>query len=357
MTEKRAVIYWFLMPIVLLILYPSAVLSQTVSVQNGLGEYGFGWMFGRNGSCYVVMPRHVSGPFPRVTITTAAPVENTSATVVAPFWEGIDLALGVARGNILERCTATLDELMETRAGLSAAQGDLLRLSPSGEVTRSKLRFTDRNYLSFTGYLNSDETSIAQGTSGAFVFVDGRPIGMAISSDDPARGLFMRSGEIFIHVSRFLDEQGGAYIPAAQSTGEEASQLTEEALPLRFVESSVAATNPRFAPENMVGAGQFVFKPQRVMRFVFGFDEPTAVSRIVLKSTNSETQTNPKDIILRWSVDSKGERFRELRRGQMGPDGVFDTGDMAKRNIRYLEVIALNTWGGGDVVIDEVTAH
>ncbi|KEQ08502.1 hypothetical protein GV67_15310 [Pseudorhizobium pelagicum] len=107
----------------------------------------------------------------------------------------------------------------------------------------------------------------------------------------------------------------------------------------------------------MVEEGRFIFGTQRVMRFVFGFDEPTAVSRIVMQSTTTENQTKPKDVILRWSVDSKREHFRELQRGEMGPDGVFDSGQMAGRNIRYLEIIALNTWGDGDVVIDQVTAY
>lgn len=345
------------MHIILWILYPSLGLSQTVSIQNGLGEYGFGWMFGRNGACYVVMPKHVAGPFPRVTVSTSAPVESASATVVAPFWNGIDLALGIARGGLLDRCTSTLDDLEETGAGLNAMHGELVRLSPSGEMTRNRIRFADRDYLSFTGYLDSGQASIAQGTSGAFVFADGRPIGMAITSDDPARGLFMRSGEILIHVHRFLDEQGGAYLPAPPSAEEGENHSNGNALPLRFIEASVPAINPQFAPENMVEEGRFIFGTQRVMRFVFGFDEPTAVSRIVMQSTTTENQTKPKDVILRWSVDSKREHFRELQRGEMGPDGVFDSGQMAGRNIRYLEIIALNTWGDGDVVIDQVTAY
>ena len=167
----------------------------------------------------------------------------------------------------------------------------------------------------------------------------------------------MRSGEILIHVHRFLDEQGGAYLPAPPSAEEGENHSNGNALPLRFIEASVPAINPQFAPENMVEEGRFIFGTQRVMRFVFGFDEPTAVSRIVMQSTTTENQTKPKDVILRWSVDSKREHFRELQRGEMGPDGVFDSGQMAGRNIRYLEIIALNTWGDGDVVIDQVTAY
>lgn len=313
-------------------------------------------MFGRGGSCYIVMPKHVAGPFPRVTISTAAPVETSTATVIAPFWQGIDLALGVARGALLDRCTGNLGDLTETSAVLNATAGDLLRLTPNGEETRNRVRIGDRNYLTFTGTLETSGTDIAQGTSGAFAFADGRPLGMAISSDGPTRAAFMRSGEILIHVRRFLEEQGGAYAPSAEVAAKTESTVPG-ALPLQYVRSSAPPLNPRFAPENMVGTGQFVFSPQRRMSFVFGFDDITAVSRVMIRSTASASQTTPKNIIVRWSLDPEGRRFGSWHRGEMGPDGVFDSGQMAARNLRYVEIIVLNTWSAGEVVIDAVTAY
>ena len=91
--------------------HASAAGAQTVSIQNGLGEHGFGWMFEHGGACHLVMPKHVAGPFPCVTVTTAAPVESASAKMIAPFWDSIDLAVGVVRGGLGERCTGALDDL------------------------------------------------------------------------------------------------------------------------------------------------------------------------------------------------------------------------------------------------------
>lgn len=342
--------------LMLFVSYPHATKAQSVSIQNGLGEFGFGWMFGRSGTCYIIMPRHVAGPFPRVTVSTEAPVENATATVIAPFWPGIDLALGVARGPIGDRCSSELDTLAETRLTASAHQADLLRLTPTGEVTRSSLKLADRTYLTFTGTLQTDDAAIGQGTSGAFAYVDGRPIGMAITSDDHSRALFIRSGEILIHIKRYLDEQGGAFLasPEPEPAGQDEDV---NALPLRVLESAIRPINPQFAPENLVGPGHFVFSPQRRMQVIVGFDEITPVSRLVIRSSPQPGQTSPKSILLNWSLEGEGAGFRSWLRGEMGADGVFDTGLVAQRNLWRLEVIMLDAWGSGDITLDEIVAY
>lgn len=336
--------------------YPVNAYAQSVSIQNGLGEFGFGWMFGRNGTCYVIMPKHVAGPFPRVTVSTPAPVESVTATVIAPFWQGIDLAIGIARGSIVDRCRADLSDLNETWNVTSAHQADLLRLTPTGEISRSRLRLDERTYLTFSGTLDDAGSVIGQGTSGAFAFVNGRPAGMAITSDDPSRATFIRSGEILVHVRRYLEEQGGAFV-AASEAGAVAQTQNADALPLRFLESSVRASNPLFAPENLVGPGKFVFAPHSRMQFALGFDSVTPVSRVVIRSSPEAAETSPKSIILNWSREDDGANFRVWLRGEMGPDGVFDSGEVAPRDLRRLQVIVRDAWGSGDIVIDEVTAY
>lgn len=334
---------------------PIKLAAQTVSVQNGYGDYGFGWMFGRNDACYIIMPKHVAGPFPRVTIRTAAPVLSSNATVIAPFWPGVDLALGVARGELTGRCTAELDDLRLGSQEMSSHTADLLRLSPNGEVSRMLIKVQDTTYLDFTGTIADGSQEISQGTSGAFAFIKGRPIGMAITSDDPVRARFMRAGEILINVRRFLEEQGGAYTPPQDYTTK-AQTDAPNALPLAFVSSSMPPVNPMFAPENVLGDGPFVFAPSRTMRLVLGFEEITQVSRLVVKSTAKEGQTIPKSVLLRISIHPNGYRFSNWARMEMGPDGVLDTGIMAPRNARHIEIRIFDSWSTGDIAIDNVAA-
>jgi hypothetical protein len=320
------------------------VYAQTVSVQNGLGEYGFGWMFNRNGTCYVVMPKHVAGPFPAVTIFTSAPVQHTTATVIAPFWPDIDLALGVARGGITERCTAKLDNLLVRKSDLAHHSADLLRLSETGEIYRKQIEVRDRGYLDFTGRVADGSSEIGQGTSGAFAFVKGRPIGMAITTDNPSHARFIRAGEILIHIRRFLEEQGGVYSPVRsdETTENQRQSGQSDTLPLRFISSTVAPTNPMHAPDNLVSDGKFVFENGSFASLVFGFEKTRQVSRVTAVGKPMDQQTVAKTILLRTSVD---------------PDGVLDTGALQPRNMHFLELRILDTWGSGDVVLNSVTTY
>lgn len=355
---KRRIPIFMLKPSALILfiaLYHTQTFAQTVSIQNGLDEYGYGWMFGRNGTCYIVMPKHVAGPFPRVTVSTAAPVDSATATVISPFWNDIDLSIGIARGALVDRCIAKMDDLTETRAEAAAYRADLLRLNPNGELESRALTISDRSYLTFTGTLADGNDDIGRGTSGAFAFINGKPIGMAITSDDPTRARFIRTGEILVHLRRFLDEQGGAY-GFADEIDSQPIVAEKNALPLRYVRSEMPPINPKFAPENLVLDGQFVFAPKTHMSFTVGFEIITPVSRLVIRATPIATQTSPKSLIIQWSTDDDGHRFREWIRAEMGPDGVFDTGPLAPRNLRLLKVIVLDSWGSGDVVIDSITA-
>lgn len=302
------------------------------------------------------MPQHVAGPFPRVTIRTSAPVVFSNATVIAPFWPGVDLAIGVARGELRDRCTAELDDLRLGSRELSSHTADLLRLSPNGEASRMPIKIQDRTYLDFTGTTADGSQDVSQGTSGAFAFANGRPIGMAITSDDPTRAKFMRAGEILINVRRFLEEQGGAYTPPQNNTTT-AQADAPNALPLAFVSSSMPPINPMFSPENVVGDGPFVFAPARSMRLVLGFDDITQVSRLTAQSSPQKGQTSPKSILLRTSVDPNGNRFSNWARAEMGPDGILDTGNMAPRNARLIEIRVFDAWGEGDIVIDYVASY
>lgn len=343
----------FILTLIFASYYPEESKAQTVSVQNGLNEYGYGWMFGHSGNCYVVLPKHVAGPFPRVTISTAAPVENATATIVTPFWEGIDMALGVVRGGVADRCSRSLQDLEETRRSASARQVDLIRLNPNGELNQTTLSVVERSYLTFSAEVVHEADTITQGSSGSFAFVNDQPVGMAITSADDRQATFIRAGELYINLQRYLEEQGGAYLelPAIAET----EKNDPNALPLRYIDTSLRAVNPMYAPENIVGDGDFVFAPERLMSLSVGFENIQSVTRFTLTSDVSGGYALPKEIIVNWSTDESGARYREWFRGEVGPDGIFDTGNLAPRNLRRLQVIILNTWGSGEIVLSDIS--
>ena len=339
--------------------YPSSAASQTVSVLNSEGGHGHGYMFGYAGNCYVALPRHVAGPdyFPRVNLSTPAPVVSGTGTVPRPFWEGIDLALAVASEGMRERCTASLDDLDPSRTAQRAATAHILRLLPDGSEDRVEIVVGDRGYLTFVGQVApSDSGEIAQGTSGAFAFHEGEPIGMAITSDDTRRATFMRVEEIRMHLARFLSQTGSNPAGSSMATTEAPETASDAGLRIALVSASVPAVSPSHAPENMLTDGVFVFEPARHVAFDFRFepDERRPVSRLRMQAPGDGTYAVPKNILIQASVEAGGAGFRTIARRQVGPDGAFDTGQIAPRLAKRLRIIVLDAWSDGPIAIERV---
>ncbi|TNF57464.1 MAG: hypothetical protein EP307_13960 [Rhodobacteraceae bacterium] len=331
----------------------TAAAAQTVAVQNGMDERGHGWMFRADGVCYVAMPAHVAGLSPRVTLTTAAPVATGTGTVILPFWEGIDLGLAVARGGIEARCTESLDRLKPDARARAAVQAQVLRLGPTGEEERVPIRIEDRGYLTFRGFPTDPSDILAKGTSGAFAFAGDAPIGMAYEVEDGAT--FMRAEEIHMNIARYLSEQGATFSATLEQTPIAAAA---NAVPMTLAGSSVPPINPQFAPENMLGPGLFVFQPQRLNQFTFDVqgDDAKPFSSISISAPTDAGHALPKDLLIEFSTSRSDARWIQWGRGQMGPDGVYDSGARAARNMAALRVTVLSVWGDGPVAIDRIEA-
>ena len=334
----------------------NGLMAQSVRVQNGLGDWGYGWMFGHAGNCYAALPEHVAGPLPKVTIATAAPVESDQATIVKPFWPGIDLAVAVLdRGPLDARCTAELDDLVPPNAERNAAHALVLRVTPVGEQERLPIRILDRDYLKFTGELTRDGDAIGQGTSGAFAFVDEQPIGMALTSDDENRADFMRAEEIALNIGRYLSEQGRAFSASPSS----APAALDAGLALRGVHTNTPPVLPQFGPENTLGDGLFVTRPNGpvVLTFRLNDQNPVAVRRLRMIAPPDGEHTVPKAIVVELDAGTGGDRFRFWTRGEMRPDGVFDTGPLAGRNARWIRVTIQSAWSEGTIAVDRVVVE
>jgi len=327
--------------------------AQTVSVTNDIGGNGYGWMFQSEGICYMVTPRHVAGELPRITVKSEAPVANGIGTVFRPFWPGLDLALAVVRGGIEERCTETLDSLQVSRLARSSQTAQLLRLSPSGEPQRQRLNLNRRTYLTWEALVAAADGSVYQGTSGAFAFVGSEPIGMAIESENTNSLRLMRSEEIYMNVARFLAEEGGAVVTQSKPPHD----TEAEEIRLQLVSTTAPPTEPRFAAENLLTEGVYLFEPLQTSEILFRVDgnKATSLSRFRMTAPKEGPHAQPKDFLVMIDNSAGGTRFRSWIRGQMAPDGQFDSGPMAPRSARWIKIFILNGRAAGPIGIESVS--
>ncbi|MEL6574221.1 MAG: hypothetical protein AAFQ64_21465 [Pseudomonadota bacterium] len=331
------------------------VQAQTVAIEGSTGEQGFGWMFHQGGVCYAILPEHVAGPLPQITLTSGAPVAVGTGSVIRPFWPEIDLALAVVRGGITARCIADLDDLSPTTASRAAGRLRLHRLSETGEDEWINLEVVDRAYLTIDAEVTSEGDQVYQGTSGAFAFVGDVPVGMATDSERPQHVLLMRSEEIHLNVGRFLSEQSLAFV---EQTEPDTSVAAGE-IPLAIASVNAAPVSPSLGPDNMLGEGSYVFDPLPSIEILLRVDGEDAVelSRFALRSTPGSGYAVPRRLLISTDQGVDGTRLQTWFRGEMSPDGQFDTGPRAPRNIRWIRVQILSAWDDGPIEISAVSAQ
>jgi hypothetical protein len=338
--------------------YVSHTNAQTVAVQNGT-QQGHGWMFAEDGACYLILPRHLAEPLGRMRIRTAAPVAEGTAFGRTPFWPEIDLAIATVDPSLRPRCTGELADLDLPGALRDTRSAQLERLSGAGEVERAPLTIGNRTYLTFDGVV-PEGTRVARGTSGSFAFVQGRPLGMVITADGEQQAKFIRSGEIRIHVARWLEEHGRPFSAPAPATA--ATATTSEAdLPIRFVNSSVLPLQDDFAGSNLtLDDGIFVAEPQGGISLTFRLGNGTAavpLAQVLIQAPSGIGFATPRDLLIEFSAREDGLSMRPFARGQMGLDGAYATARQAPQNARWLRVRVLNAWDAGPVALGRVRAR
>ncbi|MFX0547428.1 hypothetical protein ACEWPL_017990 [Roseovarius sp. S1116L3] len=344
-------IHRFIICIVTLIAFGDPVANaQTVAIENGEGEVGHGYMFRYAGTCYVAMPRHVRGMFPKIRISTAAPVVIGTADAYTPFWDGLDLAVAVARGEIATRCTASLQNM----PGISSAQrtADLEYLLPKGEIARLQVRVADINYLFIE--TNVEQGTIPEGMSGSFLFQDDRPVGMAVQSDSSDHVRFIRIEEVVMNLNRWLADRGAVFAqlaepnPVRQPTGFEV--VLEEA--------GVLPVDASSGPENLLHEeGDFVFLPEGIVEMEFRTPGDTAadLTRVRMRADPEADYAMPLRVRIAVSGSNSG-RLRTFWSGQMGSDGILDTGPRAiGTRVRRIVISIYSASAPGPVGLRQIT--
>lgn len=329
--------------------------AQTVALRGGGGE-GHGLMIRSGGACYLLTPRHVVGESPAASVRGAAPAATGRAFVERPFWEGMDLAIGVLRGALEARCELGLQALAgETRLERGGA-GELVSLRPSGEVERRPMRVSDSGYLTLDAEFTRPGDEVFEGISGSFLFIGARPAGMAVEALDQRSARFIRVEEIHAAAARWIGRRGAVFEAAAP----EAPAGLEAQAPELAVkpERAAPALSPAFAVGNALkdGPQAYVFAPQGPNRMAFRIEGEAAKSltRAALLTDPEGGHALPRAILIEVSSrEDGGGAPRFFASGNMGPDGRFDQ----KRSpvlARWIFVTISSAWSEGPVRLDRI---
>ena len=332
----------------------SPIAAQVVAIRSA-DRTGHGFMLRHGGTCYVILPAHVAGNSRRVTVLTATPVVNAEATVERPFWEGLDLAIGALRGAAEDRCQATLADLGGSASPVDGGKLELVRLRDSGEVDRIAMRYASSAFLTLEAEITSSDEEFFQGTSGAFLFEDDRPVGMVTKTHPPTLGSFIRIEHIRANVQIWLERRAGGLAANRPAPGAATQDSGGAGYTFEVVSADLPPLSPDLSPSNLTGEGAYVFDPAGRNRIVLRLTGTEAVNlrRVILRSDPDGGYALPKEIGVQVSTRADGSSPRAFLSGQTGADGIFDvrhSGTFAN----WVIITISSAWTGGPVGIEDI---
>jgi len=289
-------------------------------------------------------------------VLTGAPIVSGRASIHRPFWDGLDLAVGVVRRIPADRCGQSLSELLETHSRITKDDtGHLSLLRKSGETDRPVLRVGRTDYLTLEASIDDSrfDRQVQQGFSGSFLSLNNRPVGMAVEKLDEQTIRFIRIEEIAMNIGRWLNSKG-------QSLPTRVTQSSIESprnLKVSVIAVSNAATANESLPENMLSSnGRYEFEPHLPATITLAIETADAsLKRVVITSKASDGYAMPKQVSVFTDSRHKGQAsWNKFASGIMDRDGKFDSGQLTERFARRVQIVIRSTWSAGNVQIDQI---
>lgn len=316
-------------------------------------------MVRESGACWLITAAHVindgGGPF-RLVMEGTPPVEG-EGVAMAPFWVGLDVAVGVVGGGARNACTVPLAALergwpnvtglMELRLANVSAQGRLSYDQMRIDAVPDHKSFTSR----FTGTAASGRRGKAWlGRSGAFLFFGDRPLGMTVTKPDEGVHGFIRIEEIAMNVARFIGWKGDSLIAGAAP-----SQVRQPAGFEVRVQSAtlVPATLETRAEDVLSDGAPFLFKGTGEIVLEIPSEARQELRGVRIVSKGGEARPKDVTILTTSSHEGRGTRI-PFAYGVMPPDGVFETAPRSAVPMRRVIVAIGSAWGTGVRRIDRI---
>ncbi len=329
------------------------------SVRIDAHQNGQGFMFKDSGICWVLMPRHLLDGDRNgfEAETSPAPSVFGNGSAFTDFWDGMDFAIGNLRQAAGDTaCTAPLDLINQTRALAGRVQRGFLRyVEVGGNIADYPMAIVDTgDHKTFDAEFTRPDDEAYQGMSGGFFFAQGRPVGMVTKSPDGARRMtFIRIEEIAFATRQWLAGRARNVVLVPNRPAADQGQL-----PLRLLGYDTPPISPDTSAEGLAdatGAYQFDFAMPTTLTFGVGDGAAVGVSRVLVVSEGD----GAKPLAIRVLIDPSvaGGNPQRFARGEMPPDGRFDTTLRAERFARRVIITIDSVQGSGPIRIDRVEVY
>jgi hypothetical protein len=348
----------FFLSLITLVTISVAATAQSVRID--ARDIGQGFMFKDSGICWVLMPRHLlDGDANRFEAETSpAPSVFGNGSAFTDFWAGFDFAIGNLRQAAGDTaCTATLEDISQTRVVAGRVQRGFLRyVEVGGNIADYPMAIVDTgDHKTFDAEFTRDGDSAFQGMSGGFFFAQGAPVGMVTKSPDGAsRMTFIRIEEIAFATRRWLEGRARNVVIVTSAQAENDGQL-----PLRLLGYDTPSVSPGTSAEGLAdaaGAYHFDFTGPTTLTFGVG-DDGAAVGISRVRVVSEGDGAKPLGIRVLIDPSEAGGNPQRFARGEMPPDGEFDTTPRAERFARRVIIAIDSVQGSGPVHIDRVEVY
>ena len=332
-----------------ILLAATAARAEPVYVRGS--EDGQAFTFAHRGSCYAVLPNHVSARS-GFTLRTAVPALEGTGSVTPLRFPDADFALATVRGAAAQDCTPNWSTLRNDLRGVlrDGGTGVLTTVRPSGVVDRISVVLSSVTYehVGVSPIDPAERTNFAKGRSGSILTVDDAPVGIAIELPPAGWGADMRVLRIDAIKGRLDRYLNGSAPPTSlpSLTTNDAAGVTYE-----VVSWTAIPVSPENDPTALVRPGDVPFlaeaSPQGLsMRLrVFGPDGGAAALRgVEIQSDLADGESTAPRTVELYAPDSIDDRSpRRLASGGVGPDGQ-GTILVRPTRIEWLDVVIVDAW-------------
>ncbi|WP_147431247.1 hypothetical protein [Thiocapsa rosea] len=350
-------------------LTPVSTTAEPVSVNRKSGQ-GFAVSYRNN--CYVLLPQHVHGTSPSLTLATGSPPIVGEAKVIERFDPGMDLSVAFVTGGLEGRCAPQWEDLPRKIDQLISPGGQVtfVTVSEGGVINRLPAIVELVSYEYMVIDLGRDvEKSIFQGRSGSVVLAGNAPVGMIVKTGcedvielpaesklraDGKQGCVLRMDAI-VDRARRLIERGSTDVmpPPLSPEPPESQELGLVGLAGRILTCSSEGAVPEAGCWSLEeGSGPLLIAPGdlpfSIVVELSGADA-TPVSRVRLASRpSSEGQTVPKNVIVDFNAGTKKRpNWKEFRMGDMTPFGDLDLLNGMAPRTRAVRLTIVDAWADG----------